>query len=43
MDNTHFQVFGMSNIQRKAKKDSIKSALKGDDNAFFDIPAIDRA
>ena len=42
MDDTHFQVFGMSNFERKAKKDSIKSALKGDDEAFFDIPAINR-
>lgn len=42
MDDTHFQVFGMSNTQRKAKKDSIKFALKGDVDAFFDVPAINR-
>lgn len=41
MDDTHFQIFGMSNSQRRAKKDSIKFALKNDDD-FFDVPAINR-
>jgi hypothetical protein len=42
MEQTHFDVFGISNEQRKSQKQNIKSALKGENDNFLEIPAINR-
>jgi len=42
MDDAHLIVFGMNCAQRKLNKEAIKSALYGEDDAYFETPAIER-
>jgi len=42
IDIAHLEAFGVTKEQRKNRKTSIKSALKGEDESYFDIPAIER-
>jgi hypothetical protein len=42
IDIAHLEVFGVTKEQRKSRKTSMKSALKGEDENYFDIPAIER-
>jgi len=42
IDVAHLEAFGVTKEQRKNRKTSIKSALKGEDESYFDIPAIER-
>jgi len=42
IDVAHLEVFGITKEQRKSRKKSIKSILKGEDESYFDIPAIER-
>jgi len=42
IDDAHLNVFGITKEQRKIHKDNMKSAIKNQDDSFFDIPAIER-
>jgi hypothetical protein len=42
IDVAHLETFGVTKEQRMTRKTSIKSALKGENESYFDIPAIER-
>ncbi len=42
IDETHYEIFGMTKEQRKARKEEIQNSIKGDDFSVFDEPAMGR-
>lgn len=42
MNEAHFSVFGVTNEQRKKRKDEIKAVRNDQDASIFDIPAFER-